>query len=155
VKGVKEVKENVRIRATVALIASVSFFTSLTLFTSLTAHGAQRTVRDKVYTKEQATRGAEIYGTYCDKCHDPAKLPEGKKPPPPVVGAKFKDNWQDKTLGELYTTILTTMPSDASTVLTPEQTLDVLAHLLKLNEYPDGTTPLKNDDAMKATVIVK
>jgi hypothetical protein len=40
-------------------------------------------------------------------------------------------------------------------VLTPEQTLDVMAHLLKSNQYPEGTTPLKNDDAMKAIIIVK
>lgn len=157
----KDVKESIGSRATVAVIVSVLVFTSLTLFTSLSASpgpsasASQKTTRDKVYSKEQATRGAEIYGTYCDKCHDPAKLPEGKKPPPPIVGAKFKEAWQDKTLGELYTTILTTMPSDGSTVLTADQTLDVLAHLLKLNEYPDGTTALKNDEAMKAIVIVK
>jgi len=116
---------------------------------------SQKTTRDKIYTKDQAARGAEVYGTHCDKCHDSAKLPEGKKPPPPIVGAKFKDTWQDKTIGELYTVILTTMPSDGSAVLTPDQTLDVLAHLLKLNEYPEGTAPLKNDDATKAIVIVK
>jgi mono/diheme cytochrome c family protein len=137
------------------IVMSVLGFTSLALFTTLSASVPQRTVRDKVYTKEQAARGAELYGAYCDKCHDPAKLPEGKKPPPPIVGDKFKENWQDKTLGELYTTVLTTMPSDASTVLTPEQTLDLLAHLLKLNEYPEGTAPLKNDDATKAIVIVR
>jgi len=125
------------------------------------AHGALglqtqgKTVKDKIYTKDQAARGAELYGQYCDKCHDPAKLPEGKKPPPPIVGAKFKDSWQDKTLGELYTLVLTTMPSDGSAVLTPEQTINLIAHLLKLNEYPEGTTPLKVDDAMKAIVIVK
>jgi mono/diheme cytochrome c family protein len=155
VKLVKDLKTRGRSTAASVIAAFVAAFTSLILFTSLTAHGLQRTVRDKIYTKEQAARGAELYGTYCDKCHDPAKLPEGKKPPPPIVGDKFKENWQDKTLGELYTTVLTTMPSDASTVLTPEQTLDLLAHLLKLNEYPEGTAPLKNDDATKAIVIVR
>ena len=116
---------------------------------------AQKTARDKVYTKEQAARGGDVYVKYCAKCHDPDKLPEGKKPPPPVMGEKFRDTWQDRTLGELYTLILTTMPSDASTVLTSDQTLDVMAHLLKANQYPEGTAPLKNDDAMKAIVIVK
>lgn len=115
----------------------------------------QKTTRDKVYTKEQAARGAEIYGKFCDKCHDPAKVIEGKKPAPPTIGAKFIDTWQDRTLGELFTTILTTMPSDQSMILTTDQTLDVLAHLLKANEFPEGTTALKNDDAMKGIVIVK
>jgi cytochrome c5 len=153
VKGVKDVK-----RISVAngvLIVACLIFTSFTFFTSLAASAPQKTVRDKVYTKEQAARGAELYGAQCAKCHDPDKLPEGKKPPPPIVGAKFKDTWQDRTLGELYTLVLTTMPSDGSAVLTSDQTLDLLAHLLKLNEYPEGTAPLKNDDAMKAIVIVK
>jgi cytochrome c5 len=153
VKGVKDVK-----RISVAngvLIVACLIFTSFTFFTSLAASAPQKTVRDKVYTKEQAARGAELYGSQCAKCHDPDKLPEGKKPPPPIVGAKFKDTWQDRTLGELYTLVLTTMPSDGSAVLTSDQTLDLLAHLLKLNEYPEGTAPLKNDDAMKAIVIVK
>ena len=39
--------------------------------------------------------------------------------------------------------------------LTPDQTVDLVAHLLQLNGFPEGTAPLKNDDAMKATVIVK
>ncbi|HEX5068966.1 MAG TPA: cytochrome c [Vicinamibacterales bacterium] len=148
------------------LIAACLVFTAIAFFTSWQASAARaggavnvqtpaKTTRDKVYSKDQATRGAAVYSAHCDKCHDPAKLPEGKKPPPPIVGAKFKETWQDKTLGELYTLVLTTMPSDGSAVLTPDETLDVLAHLLKLNEYPDGTAPLKNDDAMKGIVIVK
>ena len=39
--------------------------------------------------------------------------------------------------------------------LTADQTLDAVAHLLKANGFPEGTAPLKNDDAMKAIVIVK
>jgi cytochrome c5 len=156
VKGVKDVKVSGIGWPRVMIGASILSVTSFTLFTSLSASvPSQKTVKDKVYTKEQAARGAELYGLHCDKCHDPDKLPEGKKPPPPIVGAKFKDNWQDKTLGELYTLVLTTMPSDGAVVLTSDQTLDLLAHLLKLNEYPEGTTPLKNDDAMKSIVIVK
>jgi cytochrome c5 len=153
VDGTKEVKKPA-VRAT--LIATAFVFTALAFFTSLLyASASQKTARDKVYSKEQAARGADVYVKYCEKCHDPDKLPEGKKPPPPVMGEKFRDTWQDRTLGELYTLILTTMPSDASTVLTPDQTLDVMAHLLKANQYPEGTAPLKNDDAMKAIVIVK
>jgi cytochrome c len=157
VKIVKDVK---RIGiANGMLLGACLIFTSFALFTALAASASasvqQKTVRDKVYTKEQAARGAELYDAQCAKCHDPDKLPEGKKPPPPIVGAKFKDTWQDKTLGELYTLVLTTMPSDGSMVLTSDQTLDLLAHLLKLNEYPEGTAPLKNDEAMKAIVIVK
>jgi len=115
----------------------------------------QKTVKDKVYTKEQAERGATLSAKHCDRCHDPAKVPEGKKPGPPTVGPKFLDAWQDKTLGELFGTIFTQMPSDGSTTLTADETLDAIAHILKANGFPEGTAPLKNDDAMKSIVIVK
>ena len=115
----------------------------------------QKTTKDKLYTKEQATRGAKLYVEHCERCHTPEKVPEGKKPGPPVVGAKFLETWVDRPLGELYATILNTMPSDGSAVLTAEQTLDSVAYLLQANGFPDGPAPLKNDDAMKTAIIVK
>ena len=116
---------------------------------------SQKTTRDKLYSKDQATRGAEQYVKYCEKCHTPEKVPEGKKPGPPVVGPKFLETWADRTVGELFATIRDTMPSDGSTTLTPEQSLDAVAHILQINGFPDGPAPLKNDDQMKTAVIVK
>ena len=115
----------------------------------------QKTTRDKVFDKAQATRGGELYVKHCERCHDPAKVPEGKKPGPPTGGPKFMEVWMDRSLGELFGSILNTMPSDGSLVLTADQTVDLVAHLLQLNGFPEGTAPLKNDDAMKAIVIVK
>jgi cytochrome c5 len=115
----------------------------------------QKTTKDKVFTKEQAARGADLYAKSCAGCHDPAKVPAGKKPAPPTIGDKFFENWQDKPLGELYGVIFNTMPGDGLLILTADQTLDLMAHLLQANGFPAGETPLKNDDAMKAVVIVK
>ena len=115
----------------------------------------QKTTRDKLYSKEQATRGAEQYVKYCEKCHTPEKVPEGKKPGPPIVGPKFLDTWADRQLGELFGTIMNTMPSDGSTILTVDETLDAVAYILQINGFPDGPEPLKNDDAMKTAAIVK
>ena len=113
----------------------------------------QKTTRDKVFTKEQAARGADLYAKSCDRCHDPAKVAPGKKPGPPTIGAKFLESWQDKTVGELYGTIFNTMPGDGVLILTADQTLDLVAYLLQANGFPAGESPLKNDDAMKAIVI--
>ena len=115
----------------------------------------QKTTKDKLYSKEQATRGGELYVKYCEKCHTPEKVPEGKKPGPPIAGPKFLDNWADRTVGELFATIRDTMPSDGSVTLTQDQVLDAVAHILQTNGFPDGPAPLKNDDAMKSAVIVK
>jgi mono/diheme cytochrome c family protein len=116
---------------------------------------APRTTRDRVYSSEQAARGAAQFATVCASCHDPAKVPAGKKPAPPLVGAKFLDTWSNRTLGELLTNIQTTMPNDGSAVLTEAQTADLVAHILEANGFPDGPAPLKYDAAAKSIVIVK
>jgi mono/diheme cytochrome c family protein len=116
---------------------------------------SQKTTRDKVYSKDQADRGAQVYAKHCERCHTPEKVPEGKKPGPPMVGEKFLATWADRTLGELFDTIHNTMPSDGSAVLTIDQSLESLAYILKQNGFPEGASPLKNDDGMKAVVIVK
>lgn len=114
-----------------------------------------QSTRDRVYSKEQAARGAELYVKHCERCHTPEKVPAGKKPGPPVQGAKFFEVWQDRPLGELFDSILNTMPSDGSAILTPDQTLDTVAYILQLNGLPDGALPLKYDAAMKSVTIVK
>ena len=115
----------------------------------------QKTTKDGLYAAEQATRGGELYVKHCERCHTPEKVPAGKKPGPPISGEKFIDTWRDRTVGELFDTILNTMPSDGSATLTPDQALDATAHILKANEFPAGKAPMKNDDTMKNAVIVR
>jgi mono/diheme cytochrome c family protein len=115
----------------------------------------QKTTKDGVYTKAQADKMAETYGKVCANCHDPAKVPEGKKPAPALVGDAFFDSWKDRTVGELMTTIRLTMPNDGSMTLTAEEAADVTAYILQMNKLPEGKEPLKNDDGAKKTVIVK
>ena len=119
------------------------------------ASSSQKTTKDGVYTKAQADKVAETYAKVCASCHDPAKVPEGKKPGPPLVGDVFFDNWKDRTLGELMTTIRLTMPNDGSMTLTVEDAENLTAYILQMNKLPEGKEPLKNDDAGKKTVIVK
>jgi len=115
----------------------------------------QKTVKDGLYAAEQASRGGELYVKHCERCHTPEKVPAGKKPGPPIAGDKFIDTWRDRTVGELFDTILNTMPSDGTATLTADQALDSTAHILKANGFPAGKTPMKNDDAMKNALIVK
>ena len=124
----------------------------------VTAAGARATVvqksaKDKIYTKEQAARGEKQYATACATCHDPAKVPAGKKPGPELVGETFLTKWDGRTLGELQDQILTTMPNDGSAVLTEDQTADLVAYILQANKFPDGTAELKYGASSKDVVI--
>ena len=127
----------------------------LALVASAILTAAQKTTRDGVYTKAQADRVTELYGKVCANCHDPAKVPEGKKPAPPLLGDVFLDTWKERPLGELMAVIRLTMPNDGSAVLTPDDATDLAAYILQANKFPAGTTPLTNDDAAKKIVIVK
>lgn len=116
------------------------------------AQDAARTTRDKVYTKTQAAAMAEPYAKQCAYCHDPSKVPAGKKPGPPVIGDVFLDKWSGKSLGELVTTILTTMPSDMTAVLTEDEAVNYTAYLLQANGFPDGTAALTAAAAKTITI---
>ncbi|HKV99064.1 MAG TPA: cytochrome c [Vicinamibacterales bacterium] len=122
-----------------------------------TARGSfvQKTTQDKVYTKAQAARGEKQYATVCASCHDPAKVAAGKKPAPELVGDKFLSTWDGRTLGDLLDQILTTMPDDASVVLTEDQTADLVAYILQANKFPDGAADLKYGASSKDIVIKK
>jgi mono/diheme cytochrome c family protein len=105
---------------------------------------APRTVRDGVYSNAQATRGSAIYAKQCASCHGGTL--EGAQAPP-LTGASFVSGWQAQPLAELASKIKNTMPLDAPGDLTPAQTSDVLAHMLKVGGFPSGNADLASTDA--------
>jgi mono/diheme cytochrome c family protein len=104
------------------------------------ANGATRTTSSGVYTAEQANRGRDTYAMQCKSCHTPASH----------TGVTFAQWWDRKPLSELYTFILTRMPKNEPGSLQPDEYVDVMAYLLKLNDLPSGSDPLPADSlAMK------
>ncbi len=98
-----------------------------------------RTVQDGVFTDAQAARGQAIYGSRCASCHGDAL--KGAQAPP-LVGGVFLGNWQTQPLSGLVEKIRNTMPADAPGGLTPQQSADLVAHLLKTGGFPAGGTEL-------------
>jgi mono/diheme cytochrome c family protein len=121
------------------LILSVFGFVVSTAFAVLSAQA--KTASAGVYTAEQAARGEAIYKEQCAACHGDNL--EGSGPMPPLAGMDFLTNWQGKSLGDLYEKTQTTMPATAPGTLTPEQTADLLAYVLKASKYAEGAAPLE------------
>jgi mono/diheme cytochrome c family protein len=112
---------------------------------------AGTSVNDGVFSAAQAMRGAMVYSDNCAVCHDP-KLIGGIGPE--LAGMDFVANWKDKTVGDLFDKIKTTMPASAPGTLTPQQTADVLSFILSTNHYPAGAIDLGADAApLKAVPI--
>lgn len=104
-----------------------------------------KTTLDGVYTDAQATRGSELSTKQCAVCHGDALA--GTDIGPGLQGKDFKLTWAGRSLFELFDKIKATMPANAPGDLTPAQTTDLVAFILKLNEYPAGSADLGNDKA--------
>ena len=110
------------------------------VFVSALIHSqAARTVQDGVFTDAQAARGQALYTAQCASCHgDKLEGAQG----PPLVGDGFVTAWQTQPLSELASKIRNTMPADAPGGLTPPQSADLVAHILKAGGFPAGQAEL-------------
>jgi hypothetical protein len=99
-------------------------------------YAQDRTADQGVYTSAQSARGAKVFEARCVFCHR-----EGGTAPV-LAGERFSKSFADSTLLSVFTTIQTTMPREAPGSLTEQEYVDVLAHLLELNGYPNGMTEL-------------
>jgi mono/diheme cytochrome c family protein len=118
------------------------------------APAAGTTVKDKVYTKEQAARGQTFYEKNCAKCHaldDKPTTNDG----PPLAGAAFLTKWDGKSVYELAFGIKLGMPPDGSIAMDDDNTADVVAYVIKANGFAEGTRPLKVDASAKTLMFVK
>ncbi len=105
-------------------------------------------VWDGVYTDAQAERGAGQYAQHCAVCH--GKALEGNGEAPPLVG-QFIPDWDGTTLDVLYDKVQVTMPLNAPGTLRPAVAADILAFLLKSNNFPAGAKELDPaSDALKS-----
>src|SRR5688500_10083321 len=100
-------------------------------------------VWDGVYSDAQAQRGETAYRQACVNCHGPEL--EGADMTPPLTGGTFTANWNDLTLGDLFERIRATMPLDKPGTLSRQQNADLVAFLLKANQWPAGTTELSRE----------
>jgi len=113
---------------------------------------AAQTVWSGVYTADQAKRGESIVGRSCAKCHG-ADLTGGQDGPS-LVGPETLQAWSTMTLGDLFDRIRTTMPADAPQSLSAQETADILAYTLRLNQCPHGENELAADRAALSRIRI-
>ena len=98
-----------------------------------------------VFTAAQAARGEETYMTICVACH-----PAGTYTTP-----AFKTSWANRPLSDLFSIIKNTMPKVDPGTLTPEETAQVVAYILKSNGVPPGKTELPSQLAALKTIRIE
>ena len=117
---------------------------------SVAPTAAGRTVRSGVYTAAHADRGGAVYARECANCHGIGL--EGADMSPALAGAGFMANWNDLTLGELFERIRISMPANRPGALSREENADVIAHLLRANQFPEGKSELPTDTPSLRTI---
>jgi len=129
-------------------IVACGIFVTLEVLTAQTAPATPHSLWDGVFTQDQAKRGEAAYVEKCARCHG-ADLHSGDAAPP-LVGTEFLSNWNQKTVGDLFDRVRTTMPSDKPGSLNRQQVADILAYVLNENKFPTGKDELgTQSDALK------
>jgi mono/diheme cytochrome c family protein len=106
-----------------------------------------KTVWDGIYTEDQATRGLAVSKATCSACHGEGLV---GSPDPPLIGDPFLGVWSGRSVAELFDKVQTTMPGNEPGTLKPQQVADSVAYILKVNNFPAGSTELASDkEALK------
>ena len=116
------------------------------------AGGPRRTVLDGVYTVDQAERGQAAYDASCGDCHQ-RDLSGGDRGSA-LAGDEFVRAWLSLTVGDLFERVRTSMPMDRPGSLTPEATGDIVAFMLRANDYPPGSAELRPDMAVLKGITI-
>ena len=98
----------------------------------------ERTVKDGVYTVEQAARGREHYESRCERCHG-SDLTGGAGRS--LTGDVFMRDWIGLTLDSLFGR-MQSMPPGAGESLADDSYVDIISYVLDRNGFPAGAEEL-------------
>jgi cytochrome c len=123
------------------------------------AESETSSIRDGVFSAEQARRGQVAYTGPCDRCHgyklDGASDDPDMLPAPPVAGPKFLRKWNGRSLAALVEYMRVTMPANNPGYLSDREWVDIVAYMLSTSRMPAGPEPLPPDrEALAGIVIV-
>jgi mono/diheme cytochrome c family protein len=94
-----------------------------------------RTTKMGVYSREQWTRGRDLYAGMCASCHQASTH----------VGPVFTQKWAGKRLSDLFGFVKQEMPKNDPGSLAWEDYVDAIAYILRLNGMPVGQQDLPVD----------
>lgn len=110
-----------------------------------------------VYSAAQKERGEELYGGACAQCHGDRLNGAGQpdQPPSPAIArVGFLRKWSGQTVAALFNYIHTKMPPEYPGTLTPQQSIDAIAHMFAVSNIPAGDKELPPDaKALEGIVI--
>ena len=113
---------------------------------------AAESVWSAVYSQRQAERGAAKYLETCSSCH--SEDLRGNSNAPSLIGSSFMFLWANRSLGDLFTSIQTLMPTNAPNSLPTQSYLDILAYIMEANGFPASENELLADPALLGRIMI-
>jgi mono/diheme cytochrome c family protein len=114
-----------------------------------------KSIRDGVFTAEQAVRGQVAYTGPCDRCHgyklDGASDDPDMLPAPPVAGPKFLRKWNGRPLAALFEYVRVTMPTNNPGYLSDAEVADMVS----VSEVPTGAQPLPSEREALVSIVIE
>jgi len=90
------------------------------------------------FSESQADRGRDIFRAACTECHYSGEFSD----------SQFKFKWSRRSAGGLYQLIQTSMPETAPGSLTPEEAVDIVSYIMRMNGFESGSGELSSDRAV-------
>jgi hypothetical protein len=115
-----------------------------------------RSVWDGAFTTAQADRGRTLFNANCAECHGVnLEGGEGK----PLSGDTFWNDWREQTVNDLLAYVSKNMPfsEDGSLAgtLPPSTYVDIVAHILRVNQLPAGAQELTQASSAGVKIIAR
>jgi len=120
--------------------------------------GHKVSVWEGVYTKEQDARGKKVHSGACARCHGLRLNGAGEPdmpPAPAIARATFLHKWAGQTLTALFDYVRTKMPPDNPGMLSDQDYIDAVAHILATSNIPAGDKELPPDPATLSTIVIE
>jgi cytochrome c5 len=90
------------------------------------------------FSDAQADRGRDVFRAACTECHYSSEFSD----------SQFKFKWSRRSAGGLYELIQTSMPETAPGSLSPEETVDIVSYIMRMNGFEPGAGELAADRAV-------
>ena len=99
---------------------------------------AAPTAASSSFTADQADRGRDMFRASCTECHYSSEFAD----------SQFKFKWSRRSAGSLFQLIQTSMPETAPGSLAPEETVDLVTYIMRMNGFEPGDSELVADRAV-------
>lgn len=90
------------------------------------------------FTEAQADRGRDTFRGMCTECHYSSEFSD----------SQFKFKWSRRSAGNLFALIQNEMPETAPGSLTPEEAVEIVSYILRMNGFDAGASELAPDRAV-------